>query len=348
MESVSVRQPFLLLNTLDKDEDFIKKIVEKNYNLLDDDVAMARFRGNIIYQLPGNTGVEIIAWQRNILKVRSGYSSAPCILVLRVNESGKIESIDVDPSFRGSKGIVCSHKYFDKVVKKLIGFKIDNLYLSKTKTSDTHCFHLTEVLRGVFTAYKIFLNEGYDKLEHPGLFYEEENLNSYVEGNDLYLSGLQAYNNNKLIQYALKFEDIFNKVCFDENGAMHVYNGVKVDFILNNEVVKSKIVNINPKDNSYPNFSEFIVECMPIFEKAIEASGKFKIFNTNTYIFALIGLLTQAVAVKMFGHNYDYVFYIINNIQRINNVPSCIGGLLNQDEADRFFPEFKFSDIFGI
>jgi hypothetical protein len=207
---------------------------------------------------------------------------------------------------------------------------------------------LTEVLRGVFTAYKLYCHEGYDRLEAPGLFYEEENLNSYVEDNILYLSGVQAYNNDKQIQYALRFEDIFNKVCFDENGTMHVYDGVKVDFILNDTIVNSKIININPRDNSYPNFTEFVVECMPLLEKAVEPSGKTKVFNTNTYIFALIGLLTQAVAVKMFGHNYDYVFHIINSIQRMNNVPTCIGGLLNQTEADKYYPEFSFSDIFQI
>lgn len=346
MEKIAIREPSLLLQKLNKDEDYIKKIITRNYNLLDDSVALARYRGNIIFRSPEQNGIEIIAWQRNILKVRSGYSSSPCIIVIKIDESGKIESINVDPSFRGSKGIICSGKYFDRVVKKLTGYKIDNLFLSKTKTSDTHCFHVTEVLRGVFTAYKLYLHEGYDKLESPGLFYEEENLNSYVEDNILYLSGLQSYNNEKFIQYALRFEDIFNKVCFDENGAMHVYDGVKVEFILDNTVVNSKTVNINPRDNSYPNFTEFVVECMPLFEKAVEPSGKFKVFNTNTYIFALIGLLTQAVAVKMFGHNYDYVFHIINNIQRLNNVPSCVGGLLNQAEADKYYPEFKFSEIF--
>ncbi|RCX16310.1 hypothetical protein DFR58_11154 [Anaerobacterium chartisolvens] len=347
MGAISVRQPSLLLGKLNNNDNFINKIVKENYSLLDDSVAMARYRGNIIFKSTGND-TKIIAWQRNILKVRSGYSSAPCILTLTIDGEGKIKTIDVDPSFRGSKGIVCSAKYFDKIVKKLLGYKIDNLFLSKTKTSDTHCFHVTEVLRGVFTAYKLYMNEGCDKMEEPALFYEEENLNSYIEDGALYLSGLQTYNNEKSIRYALRLEDIFEKVCFDENGAMHVYEGAKVEFIINGEAVKSKRVNVNPRDNSFPNFTEFIVECMPFLEKAVEPSGRLKIFNTNTYIFAIIGLLTQSVAIKMFGHNYDYVFHIINNIQRINNVPACVGGLLNQEEADKYYPEFKFSDIFGI
>lgn len=347
MEEISVKQPSLLLGKLNNDDNFVNKIVKTKYSLLDDNVAMARYRGNIIYK-NAQDDIEIIAWQRNILKVRSGYSSAPCIVILTVDTEGRIKTITVDPTFRGSKGIVCSAKYFDKVVKKLLGFKIDNLFLSKTKTSDTHCFHVTEVLRGVFTAYKMYINEGYDKMEDPALFYEEENLNSYVENGVLYLSGLQSYNNNKSIQYALRFDDILSKVCFDESGAMHVYEGANVDFIINGSIVKSKRVNINPRDTSFPNFTEFIVECMPYLEKAVEPSGKLKVFNTNTYIFALIGLLTQSVAIKMFGHNYDYVFHIINNIQRINNVPACIGGLLNQEEADKYYPEFKFADIFGI
>lgn len=347
METNAIIEPKLLVDDYNSYSSIIKRIINNSYYLIDERIPIARFRGTIIKRLP-NENLQIIGWQRNILKMRKETASLPTIITLLINNSGEIEEIQLDNSFKGSKGLLCSYNYLKNNVKKLISIKLNKKILSHIKLDDMQCYHLTEVLRGIYSFYN-FLERNNQKeiLKRVIYEYEEEVINSYLDGDTLFMTGLQQYKNNQIIRYAFKFEDIFKKINYDNNINLYVLQGVKADFFINNKLYLTKKVNINDESNSYPNIVRFLTESVQLLKDYMLFPDNIKLFNTNIYPIALVGLLTQSIGIRLFRNNYNYMLKVFDSIQRINGRPGCVGALTDQDEADKYFSGYLFSEIFN-
>jgi len=58
------------------------------------------------------------------------------------------------------------------------------------------------------------------------------------------------------------------------------------------------------------------------------------------------GILSQSLAIAIFGKNYLYFQHCINGIQRKNNVPLCVGVIRDMNEGEKYFGDLKFEDLY--
>lgn len=51
----------------------------------------------------------------------------------------------------------------------------------------------------------------------------------------------------------------------------------------------------------------------------------------------------QAIGIRSFSNNFNYIQYIMTAMQRPRRLPGCIGAILNEEEAAQHFEGFDLS-----
>lgn len=318
-------------------------ILSQYFDPLDNSEPACRFRGTIIDNRNIVDGsIKIIAWQRNTARIRKLDVSLPTFITLKLSKEEVIEEITLDTSFKGSKGLYCSHKYLNRVLtSKLAGTKFDKSFVSKVKVNNIYCYHLFETLSGAYSFYQLTNTRNKGNLNRQ-FFKEEEVLDGYMDENSVILSGSHELIESKL-KHAIVFNDLQSRVSFNKKGYLNIEKEVFVDFFIDNELLHSKCVLIKA-DNFYLDLQKFMIECISLIRERL-APELSQMYNTNLYPVAYIGLLVQRLAIKTFKNNYNYVSHVLTAIQRHNNTPSCIGAIKDFDEAEKHFPGYSISDL---
>ncbi len=340
--NIENRQPILLLNEVIDDQDLlIKEVLNRPFASLDTDIPVARFRGTMIKKT-GN-GVKITGWQRNVSRLQKMDVSLPTIISVDLDENYTVRNINLHESFQGSKGLLCNQAYLNKnLVHKLINKDISQeSFFVNVQVSHLHCFHITEVLGGIITGIEIMKEKSLDFL------FEEEITDSWVESADFHAIGAQKFNfNPDTCYYQLVFKEAQNKFKFNRNGGVFSNDPVDYLFYLNNE--------LKFKDSMAGSTDKRM--CLAIKVLCIKAVNEIKkvsvpffsgnYLSSNLYFQAFIGLLFQAISMKIYYNNLNYVLHTLNSIQRYDNIPQCVGAVDNQEEASKHFPGFDLSKIF--
>jgi hypothetical protein len=343
MEKKSAR---LLIANYDSIDDIKRKILDSQYTAFDLDKPTLRFRGTIVDARCGMENIRIIAWQRNVARLRKMDVSLPTIVFITLGRNRSIESIELDPSFAGSKGLMCCFTYLNRNLKsRLVNQPFDGAFLKLAKQEKLHCAHLFEVLSCAYSFFRILEENDFNDLKARGYAYEEEVIDSYAEKATLHSVGRHAIGNKLEFDYRLDLADIISGVRFAKSGALETARAVEASFSINDKQVLSDPVSVNSAGSHDTDLSAFLIRCIGALRKEMFPAKQTKMLNTNLYPRAYIGMLVQSVAIRLFNSNYNYIMHALTALQRTNNAPLCAGALADQEEADKFFPGYSFSEL---
>jgi hypothetical protein len=337
---VEQKQARLLINTYDNMDRLNTMILESDYTAADPLMPALRFRGTVARAANRDNGLIITGWQRNVSRLRKMDVSLPTIITMVVDGKERIESIELDTGFAGSKGLICSHSYLNRRLKTLLqGQSLDSSFIHRVKQENTHCAHLFEVLSGIYAYYSMLKMNGFRDLRPRGHAYEEEVIDSYAEDGTLYSLGTHVFMGREPLRYKTALFDLMRRIGFTKNGGLTITQGIRTDFSLNGLSCAQCLV------NDFAGFSGFLLRCLDKVRRQVLAGRYVRMFNSNLYPGAYLGLLAQAVAVRLFNNNYNYIMHAVTALQRAGDRPLCVGALNNQEEADRWFPGFSFSEL---
>lgn len=319
-----------------------RKVLKGSYLCNDSVVPILRDRGTTL-KIESDGNLHMMGWQRDITRMRKQDVDLSFILYVVVNENEIIEKIEIDNSFNGGKGLLCSREYLQQnIEKQLKGKKIDNKLVRELRLSTFKCFHIHEIMNSLCTSYFLFKeNQVGDGKE----FYEEDVIDLYGEDGNLILTGIQAYSDREPVEYVMKFEDMFNHTTFDKEGYMKIKGSVPVQFYLDGELQIEDELYQGENDRIYMKFQKFIYVCKNMLQKRLVPNYKGKIMNTNMYSSAFIGAVMQAVGIRAFSDNFNYIQYIMTAMQRPMQKPGCIGSILTEEEAKLYFEGFDINKI---
>lgn len=347
---VSQTKPTLLIeeySTLDDFEKIKKKIITNNYSSMSQNVPMCRFRGTVIDSPQKDGNVEkIMGWQRSVSRIRKMDVSLQTLISLTVNETEEIVDIELDDSFRGSKGLLCSQTYLDKALKRnIIGLKLNTNFLKSVTMADLHCFHLVEILSAIYSYYRIVKHQKTTTGNQEKYHFEEEVMDCFLKDDDGYAFSKYVFKDREPIWHTLKFNDLFRTVGFDKAGNLKGLEKVKIDFFINDTFICNNTELLGRSKNIYRDFLAFILKCINEIKIRICDDLNVRFLNTNLFPGALIGSIVQAVAMQTFKNNYNYVMHVLTALQRPDNTPLCLGAIKNKAEAETYFEGYDFEDL---
>jgi hypothetical protein len=346
MHTIEKNTAQLLLDDYHSIDDLKQRILTSSYATVDPLKPTLRFRGTVIDARDGLERIVITGWQRNVSRLRKMDVSLPTIITLVLDKNRHIREIELDESFKGSKGLMCSHRYLNRNLKTQVrGQVFDGSFLGAIKQEKTHCSHLFEVLSGMYSFYRMAENRGFAGLRPRGFMYEEEAIDSYTKDGTIHSLGTHMVKGLAPVCFRLSLHDIMGKVGFAGGGALRLEEGVAAVFRLNGEKVLKGMISINNQNCGHPDLLKFLLQCIAkVKDKLCPAKG-IRMFNTNLYPRAYIGMLIQAVAIRLFNNNYNYIMHALTALQRFDEVPLCVGALTDQAEADQYFPGFDFTEL---
>ncbi|AIQ58844.1 hypothetical protein [Paenibacillus borealis] len=329
-----VREP------LDK-EIIRKKVAYGNYSCTDKIVPMIRARGTNL-QTDGDGNLHIIGWQRDITRMRKQDVSLSFMVHLTVSPDGFILEAAVDDLFNGGKGVLCSRDYLEQKLKEeLEGQMFDKKLAARLRFDRFKCFHIFEIMSGIYSSY--FMHKQQGNTGPGALFYEEDIVDIYAAEGNLYLTGLQAFSGKEDIQYTVVLYDVFNHITFDQEGYMKLKSPILAEFYLNGELVHADEIYQKEKDYIFIRMQKFLFVCVEKLKAELFPDLADKMMNTNLAPGAFIGIIMQAIGIRSFSNNFNYIQYIMTAMQRPRRLPGCIGAILNEEEAAQHFEGFDLS-----
>jgi hypothetical protein len=277
--------------------------------------------------------------------------SLPMIVTLNVND-GMIEDINLDASFKGSKGLMCCWKYLNRNLQSIFeGQVFDRSFIQKAKLESTHCFHLFEVLSGLYSYYQILQADDFRESapDHRvctrEITYEEEAIDSYVENGTIHSLGTQVLKGKAPLHFELILHQILQRVSYDKNGRVKTEQGIQADFLLDDQVVLSEMITLNHLIPGSLDLSHYLFKCIRQLKQRLCPNQNNQIFNTNLYPQAYIGMLIQSLAIRLFNNNYNYIMHALTALQRPDTQPLCVGAIADQNEANQYFPGYSFAEL---
>ena len=346
MQDIDNKTAHLLLDNYESIDNIKDMILGSPFIVMDTKAPACRFRGTLADVRQGFNHIKIMGWQRNVSRLRKMDVSLPTIVTLTLNDKEIIEDIELDNSFKGSKGLMCSHKYLNRNLKSIFkGMVFDNSFFHKTKVRKTHCFHLFEVLSGIYSYYQILKSRCFKDIYPHHYSYEEEVIDSYIEDGTLHSLGIHLFNLDKPVHFRLTLHNIINNISFNTHGILEIQGGVRAGFFINEKHILSEVISIYNRNNERMDLSKFLFSCIKQLKPKLCLAKNIRMFNTNLYPRAYIGMLIQSVAIRLFNNNYNYIMHALTSLQRINNTPLCIGAIIDKEEAKTCFPGFSFSDL---
>jgi hypothetical protein len=178
-------------------------------------------------------------------------------------------------------------------------------------------------------------------------YFEEEAIDSYREDNDLISCGIHHIIDKEPVHYFLLFRDIINNVSFNKAGSINTMSNIPFEFYIGEKLFLSETLNSDSFNYMQGNLQKLLIKCKYKIQPYIFPNLQpRKMYTTNLFPMAFIGLLTQALAIYFFQNNYEYVMHAITSLQRNGNAPLCIGAVKNKEEAGIHFPDLKAADLF--
>lgn len=344
IEKVVFPIPQLIVNEYQDKDEMRRKIVYGKYSCIDNIVPMVRNRGTVL-EVSKDTGeIRITGWQRDITRMRKQDVSLSFIIYLVVNKAGVVEEVDIDDSFNGGKGLLCSREYLLTCLKNELEGKVFEVKIARRlRLRKLKCFHIHEVINSIYSTYFIY-KEQREKLGEIS-FHEEDTLDVYAKEGNLFAAGVHEFKGLDAVRYTICFYDMFNSVTFDEDGYMKIIKPVQVDFYINDSLVHKDIVDQKENDHIFIKFQIFVMTALEKFQNVALPGYDRKIMNTNLSSSAFIGAIMQAVGIRIFSNNFNYIQYLMTALQRPRGKPGCLGAILIQEEADKFFKGFNMDNL---
>jgi hypothetical protein len=346
LQATGRKRASLLIDDYKRIDDLTARIPVARYRSADPDTPACRFRGSLIDFRDGSGISRLTGWQRNVARVRKMDVSLPTIVTLKLNREGIIEEAGLDPCFKGSKGLMCSWKYLNGNLKKeLEGKSFEHGFLAAVKQEKMHCAHLFEVLSGLYTYYLILKENGFKEILPENYAYEEEAIDSVLEGDTVHSLGIHALKGKPVFEYRLSLHNLMSRIGFDRDGTLRTTQGVRAEFSVNGSPVLESTVSVNVPGTPYKDLAKFLLQCIRELKRRLCAGEIARILNTNLHPSAYIGLFTQVAVIRLFHASYAYIMHALTALQRPGHKPACVGAVSDQGEADLYFPGFKLTDL---
>gem|GEM_PF-2180763 len=344
MERIEVPRAQLIVKEYENRDKLRKKIVYGNYSCIDKIVPMVRARGTVVQSYEEDGKVRITGWQRDITRMKKQDVSLSFIVYVTVNREGIIEDASIDNFFNGGKGILCSRSYLEgKLKSELEGVKFDKNLASKLRLDKFKCFHIHEVISSIYSSYLMFKREN-EEIDDR-IFYEEDVVDVYAFSGNLYLTGVHAFKGKDETKYTVVLYDIFNNVTFDEDGYMKLKNTIKAEFYINNKIVYESELYQKENDHIYIRMQKFLLVCVEKLKAELFPGYNDKMLNSNLTPGAFIGVIMQAIGIRAFSNNFNYIQYVMTAMQRPRKIPCCIGAILKEEEAEKYFEGFDLNNL---
>jgi hypothetical protein len=214
-------------------------------------------------------------------------------------------------------------------------------FIQAATVSRLRCFHLTEVLNGMYSTYRMFK----ERAGGDSFLTEEEVMDCSLDDGNCYAGSVHVFGGRPPVNHTLKFNDIFREVRFDRDGRLKGLEKVRIEFFINGEPVLDNTGLLGKSGNMYRDFLTFIVQCTHRVKTEVCGDVNVRFLNTNLFPAALVGLIVQAVAMQIFKNNYSYVMHALTALQRPNGVPLCLGAIRNREEAELYFEGYEFGRL---
>ena len=334
----------LLLNSSCDSDSYLDTIINGYYSMCSDALPMGRFRGTIFnLRHSDQDEVKIVGWQKNVSRLNQTDISLPTIISLSIDRENTIREIDLHPSFKGSKGFLCSRDYLNETIKKkLLNVKIDGVFRRRITVDELHCFHLVEVILGIYSYYNIYKRDINRLLAlDTEIFHEEEVTDCLRKERDIYAICRYSAMERGVIDFALRFHDVLDNISFDQDGNIRGLENTKASFYIDNTLIFSSDDRSGEKVNKKRELASFFLRSREEIKRRIYNDSEVTFFNTNLYPPAIMGLVIQSIGIQIFSNNYNYNIHVLTALQRSKNVPKCIGAIKSKEEAERYFPDCK-------
>jgi hypothetical protein len=346
IQDIGRKQAHMLIDNHESIDDIKRLILDSPVMPMDSKAPACRFRGTVVDIGEGFDRIKITGWQRNVSRLCGMDISLPTIITLRLGPNEIIEDIELDSSFKGSKGLMCCRTYLNRNLKSLLqGQMLDSSFINKVKVRKTHCFHIFEVLSGIYSYYQILRLNNFNDVYPHDVACEEEAIDSYRENGTIYSAGVHLVTEKTPLHFHLTLHDILGSVGFDHNGFLKTDSGVCADFIIDEKHILSERISIHNPDTGCMDMTTYLFKCINVLKQWMCPGNNIRMFNTNLYPASYIGMLMQSVAIRLFNDNYHYIMHAITSLQRAGNVPLCVGAVMGREEAFTHFPGFDFSDL---
>jgi hypothetical protein len=341
-----LRAASLLIGDYESIDDIGQKVLSSTFTAIDLDKPTLRFRGTVVDAREGSGNLVITGWQRNVARLRKLDVSLPTIIRMTLDANRVIRKIELDGSFKGSKGLMCCFPYLDRNMKSLLSdTSFDTGFIRRVKQENTHCAHIFEVLSGMYTYYKILETDGFADLAGRGYAYEEEVIDSFIDDGTLHSVGRHSMTEKPTIDYALDLEQIIQAVRFTKQGMLESAKGINATFAIDRKQVIADTVSVNNVSAKERDLAVFLLKCVGAMKSVICPALGTKMLNTNLHPRAYLGMLVQSISIRLFNNNFNYIMHALTSLQRSVEAPLCVGAIENQEEADKCFPGYSFSEL---
>jgi acyl carrier protein len=306
------------------------------YATLDTASPTARYRGTFLTPAAGG-GLEVVAFQRNIIQVQKMDSSLPTVLRGHLDADGRITAFWLTDTFAGSRGVLCYRPYLNRRLQTLlVGRRLDEVPLGELTSSNFGCFHVAEVVSDLVSAHQVRAAQGLST------FFEQECLDSVQVGDSLRMHGTQEIRGLGEVSYRIEIDSLFSQVHFDDNGGIHSRTPLRMRTYLGAECVADRVVG-----GATP--PEFLLSLQRGTRSLLRSVGQaLKVTDPplmcSNLAAGLVGAIVLAISSKLYPNNYVYILHCLSGLQRQGGQPRCLGGVQTQAEADTHFSGFRVKD----
>lgn len=348
-----MNRPRLLLGECVSAAEVADRVMGSPVYPLDEVMPTARYRGTVIEFEDDGTTATVVGWQRNTARLQKLDVSLPTVITVRLTREGqdtpfRVASAALDNRFKGSKGILCSASFLERTLVELLeGEPFDPSLYQKIRIGSTHCFHLVEVLGGM-VAYFLIANDRRTAGDLRSTYFEEEALDSLPgSGSDFEAAGCQRMTGHDDVTYGMTFTSLLDLMRFASDGAFSCSGNLNFQFGIDGGAAFNCDIPLAGNGFLHIGFQRALLTGIRMMRSTFGVAEHVKFYCTNLQPAALIGLLTQALAIRRFSNNYTYIMHALTAIQRLDNVPLCIGSVKSPVEMKKFFPGFTPDDLKG-
>lgn len=327
--------PYLLTESILPEEILKERVDRQDIEKCTDGFLLMRLRGTQISVKKDE--IIIHGWMVNIVSSGSVIVRLPLLLKVVVDADRKIKQTAILNEFKGSQGILCSKNYLKKRVdQKLVGTDFKSFNQLIIKESNSECLHIHEILMGAIAFYDHCLQNGIKEA------YESENC--YFYSNEEDIVALERHKSNAFQEICTKvsFPDAVRYMKFDREFNLYLNEEQEMICSEENAVEESKKYVFRKSLVAQKEMLKNFILVYRDFGKRIGCIGNYSF--TCLYPKTIIGMLTEAIALRLYSNNYIYFQKCLLNMQRKDGKPKCIGAVENFQEAAEFY-QMEMSDL---
>lgn len=338
--SVINEKPYLVVEGMLEEDVLCQRVDQKEIEKCSQDFLMMRLRGTQISMTEDET--IIYGWMINIFYAGNNVIRLPLLLKVVLGQERKIEEVKILNDFKGSQGILCSKKYLqNRLESTLIGtdFTYSNHYIESE--TELACLHFHEILGAAVSFYEYCLQKEYKQA------YESENNYYCYEGDTIIVLGRQKSNVFEEVNTRVDVLDAFQHMNFNNAYELYLTEDQKLVYyqilpsgeviqVMEKTIVKDSPLHIAMLRN-FTSFYKYV-------GKQIQCKSRF--LYTCFYPGTFIGLLTEAVGIRIYSNNYVYFQQCLTHLQRKDNQPKCLGGILDFKEGVEYY-HLSMDDLEG-